>query len=105
MKSCHVFGALTLFAVTLSRLQAGTPPPSVSRNQEAAAAKLDGTSRFHQLMMESMVKMDRGMMTAPMTGDPDWDFVGMMIPHHQGAIDMAKPYLLVGKDPALRRLA
>jgi uncharacterized protein (DUF305 family) len=56
-------------------------------------------------MMESMAKMDRDMMTAPMTGDPDHDFAATMIPHHQGAIDMAKPFLLHGKDPALRRLA
>jgi uncharacterized protein (DUF305 family) len=55
--------------------------------------------------MESMTKMDNQMMAAPMTGDPDHDFAAMMIPHHQGAIDMAKPYLLNGKDPVLRRLA
>ncbi len=40
-----------------------------------------------------------------MTGDPDHDFSAMMIPHHQGAIDMAKAVLLHGKDPVLRRLA
>jgi uncharacterized protein (DUF305 family) len=40
-----------------------------------------------------------------MTGDPDLDFIAMMTPHHQGAIDMAKTYLLHGKDPALRRMA
>jgi uncharacterized protein (DUF305 family) len=45
------------------------------------------------------------MHTAPQTGDPDHDFVTMMIPHHQGAIDMAKALLLYGKDPQLRRLA
>ena len=45
------------------------------------------------------------MMAAPMTGNPDHDFSAMMIPHHQGAIDMAKAFLLHGKDPALRRLA
>jgi uncharacterized protein (DUF305 family) len=40
-----------------------------------------------------------------MTGDPDHDFAAMMIPHHQGAIDMAKVELVHGKNPALRRLA
>ena len=52
-----------------------------------------------------MAKMDKAMMAAPMTGDPDHDFAAMMIPHHQGAVDMAKVVLLHGKDPVLRRLA
>ncbi|HXY62347.1 MAG TPA: DUF305 domain-containing protein [Nitrospirota bacterium] len=60
---------------------------------------------FQQLMDDAMITMDSGMKDAPMTGDPDHDFAAMMIPHHQGAIDMAKAELLYGKDPALRRLA
>jgi uncharacterized protein (DUF305 family) len=39
------------------------------------------------------------------TGDADKDFVMMMIPHHQGAIDMAKIQLQYGKDPTLREMA
>ncbi len=39
------------------------------------------------------------------TGDVDKDFVTMMIPHHQGAIDMAKVELQYGKDPAIKKLA
>jgi uncharacterized protein (DUF305 family) len=60
---------------------------------------------FQQLMDQAMTLMDRGMENAPMTGDPDHDFAAMMIPHHQGAVDMAKAELLYGKDPVLRRLA
>jgi len=45
------------------------------------------------------------MMTAKPTNDPDRDFAAMMIPHHQGAIDMAKVELIYGRDPVLRRLA
>jgi uncharacterized protein (DUF305 family) len=56
-------------------------------------------------MNEAMTLMDRGMKKAPMTGDPDHDFAAMMIPHHQGAVDMAKAELIYGKDPVLRRLA
>ncbi len=56
-------------------------------------------------MNEAMTIMDLGMKNAPMTGDPDHDFAAMMIPHHQGAVDMAKIELIYGKDPVLRRLA
>lgn len=39
------------------------------------------------------------------TGKPDEDFARMMIPHHQGAIDMAKVELQYGTNPQLRQLA
>ena len=44
-------------------------------------------------------------MDVPVTGDQDVDFARMMIPHHQGAIDMARAQLEKGKDPQLRELA
>lgn len=46
-----------------------------------------------------------GAMDVKPTGNPDRDFVRMMIAHHQGAIDMAKVELKYGKDPEIRRLA
>lgn len=49
-------------------------------------------------------KMHKGMMMS-FTGDTDVDFVKGMIPHHQGAIDMAKIELQYGKDPEIRALA
>lgn len=52
----------------------------------------------------AMQQMHEQMMIA-YTGDADVDFVRGMIPHHQGAIDMAKVELAYGKDPELRRLA
>jgi uncharacterized protein (DUF305 family) len=63
------------------------------------------SSQFMQEMNESMERMDHRMAEAPMNGSVDHDFASMMIPHHLGAIDMAKAELLYGKDPVMRRLA
>lgn len=64
-----------------------------------------GGDNFHALLSAAMSAMHRGMEAAPASGDPDRDFAAMMIPHHQGAIDMARLLLLHGADPVLRRLA
>ncbi|ESY63887.1 DUF305 domain-containing protein [Mesorhizobium sp. M0051] len=53
----------------------------------------------------AMDKMHTDMMASEYTGNADVDFVKGMIPHHQGAIDMAKVVLANGKDPEIRKLA
>jgi uncharacterized protein (DUF305 family) len=52
----------------------------------------------------AMKKMMAAMEIKP-TGDADADFVAMMVPHHQGAIDMAQAELRYGRNEQLRRLA
>ena len=51
-----------------------------------------------------MAKMMADMNVKP-TGDVDRDFVAMMVPHHQGAVDMARAFLRYGHNEQLRRLA
>jgi hypothetical protein len=52
----------------------------------------------------AMTKMMNDMTVEP-TGDVDRDFVAMMVPHHQGAIDMALAVLRYGQNEQLKRLA
>src|ERR1700722_15721790 len=63
-----------------------------------------GGTPADQAFAASMQTMMKNMHVKP-TGDTDKDFVLMMMPHHQGAIDMAKVELQFGKDPELRQLA
>ncbi|WP_324670942.1 DUF305 domain-containing protein [Hymenobacter sp. GOD-10R] len=78
---------------------AGMHHPSLPAGSPQAA--------FHQQMDSVMTVMDKGMqaMGGVSPADIDASFAAMMVPHHQGAVDMARLQLLYGKDPELRRLA
>jgi uncharacterized protein (DUF305 family) len=54
---------------------------------------------------DTMTAMHEAMRQADVTGNADRDFASLMIPHHGGAIEMAKTELIYGSDPRLRRLA
>jgi uncharacterized protein (DUF305 family) len=74
----------------------------------AAASEVDPRTEserdFLSVTQSSMRTMMADMEGAP-RGDVDQDFIGQMIPHHQGAIDMAKAELRYGRNEQLRRIA
>ena len=70
----------------------------------AAHADTSQEAAFQAENQAAMDKMMAGMDIKP-TGDVDHDFTAMMIPHHQGAIDMAQAELRYGHDEQLRRIA
>jgi Domain of unknown function (DUF305) len=65
------------------------------------------TMPYASFLAENKIAMNKMMsdMEVTPTGDVDHDFAAMMIPHHQGAIDMALAELRYGRDERLRRLA
>ena len=68
-------------------------------------AKMDGKMDMNNEMMNSMnASMDK-MKAVKMNGDFDAQFAGMMIEHHQGAIDMANIELKSGSDQTLKTMA
>ena len=56
-------------------------------------------------LVGSMHVMHAAMASVRPSGDNDADFVRLMLPHHQAAIDMAKTQLAYGQDAQMRRLA
>lgn len=86
---------LTLAAAAIAAL------PALAQAQHQGHGAAGGSD---QAYMDAHQKM-MGSMQAQPTGDADRDFATMMIPHHQGAVDMARVQLRYGKDPELRRMA
>jgi len=58
-----------------------------------------------EALMKNMETMHTAMIAVEPSGNNDGDFVNLMLPHHQAAVDMAKTELLYGSDPQMRRLA
>ena len=78
-----------------------TLPPVV----DSAAGRAVVGTRFQRDMDAGMARMMQDMHAAPPSGNVDADFLAMMIPHHAGAVDMARLVLQHGQDPATRQMA
>ena len=101
------FSGLLAGAVLLASTAAGAHDGHVHGAAAAVAPVFVASTAkpFAALMVDAMAVMDDGMRRAPMNGRPEHDFVTMMIPHHQGAIEMAQAELRYGRNEQLRRIA
>jgi len=97
MKYSILLSAVALAACTPSASDAGN---KAHGDHAVAAAATPSAKAFSN----ANAKMHKDMKIV-LTGDPDIDFMRSMIPHHEGAVAMAKIVLANGKDPEVRKLA
>jgi uncharacterized protein (DUF305 family) len=99
-----LLGGLTLAVPAMAQMPGhaghGATPSAPAAPSAGGAASGPGTAEYRAAMERMHRTMD-----IPYTGDADKDFVDGMIPHHQGAIDMARIVLKYGKDPEIRKIA
>jgi hypothetical protein len=84
------------YAIILAGLPLLVAAAPAGRDPQAAAFLGESHAAMYRMMAG---------MAGPSTGQVDRDFVAMMEPHHQGAIDMAVAELRYGKDAQLKRIA
>jgi uncharacterized protein (DUF305 family) len=96
--------AAMILAISLQIPGIGVLPAGVHAESNGNNSQLTAEPGWSELIA-SMDKMHMAMGAIKRSGNSDIDFVRLMLPHHQGAIDMAKTQLLYGKDPQMRRLA
>lgn len=84
-----------------------------SHHHDGNSARADGSGNltspeyrsFIREMTAGMDRMMRDMHASESSGNADVDFLAMMIPHHEGAVEMARLVLVHGRDPLTRQLA
>jgi len=98
-------------AVAATSLLVQSPHPAaqhdstIHAHQPSAAQAWASTGEFPRALYGATMRMHDSMLRTPPSGNVDVDFLVQMIPHHEGAVEMARLYLIAGNDPLVRRLA
>jgi len=87
--ACLIMGGIGLRAVGAQH----------SHAHKGTVGALSHGDAFARALAAGMEKMHKDMMTPAPTGNPDVDFLATMIPHHAGAVEMARLVLIHGRDP------
>jgi uncharacterized protein (DUF305 family) len=103
---------MNMFTLLACGVILATSPMTGTAQEAQDHSKMDHSKMGHaapddpasKALSEANMRMHADM-NLPLTGDPDADFIRGMIPHHQGAVDMAKIVLQFGKDPETKKLA
>ena len=94
-------------AIALAACSCALTPARAADHTQHPAAQTSAAAEtpFARGIDAGMAKMMADMHAPGYTGNVDADFLAMMIPHHQGAIEMARLLLIHGRDPVTRQLA
>jgi uncharacterized protein (DUF305 family) len=104
LRKISVLGVLGSFVYFSSPGFAQSGHEGMHHGEKPAASGQE--SAYMKETMASMDTMHKEMADpSKMTGNPDHDFMLMMIPHHKGALDMAEIYLKYGKEEKVKKLA
>ena len=96
---------MKLYSMILTTLLAATPGLALAQDGMKGMDMTAVTSPATKAYMQSMQGMQDAMKGVTPTNDPSKDFVMMMKPHHQAAVEMAETYLKYGSDPMLKKMA
>jgi uncharacterized protein (DUF305 family) len=92
----RVLSLATTASVSATSFALAQDPATMAVDTKENAFLSENATAMKRMMTEMMIKP---------SGDVDRDFVEMMVPHHQGAVDMAKAELKFGHNGQLRQLA